>query len=259
MQPRRGVPLILTLFAACATPVATDPAPADAAAPRTPVVVELFSSEGCSSCPPADVVLRDLAQQQAAPGALVIGLELHVDYWNYLGWTDPFSSAAFTARQRAYADAFGRRGVYTPQMIVDGQTEFVGSEKRTAEGAIAAAAKLPKAKVQLGRTGDRVSVAVRELPDPSDLAAVWLAITEDELRTAVRSGENAGSTLAHGPVVRTLKKLGVTRAGATGPAFSGEAELAVEPSWKRDKLRAVVFVQSDKTRKILGASAIALQ
>jgi hypothetical protein len=259
-MPRKPVtPLILAIVASCGMPSTPELASAEASTERTPVIVELFSSEGCSSCPPADVVLRELERSQPTPGAEVIGLELHVDYWNYLGWQDPFSSDVYTARQRAYADAFGQRGVYTPQMIVDGQTEFVGSEKGAAKRAIAVAAKAPKAKVQLTRAGDRVSVTVGALPETSEMASVWLAITEQGLHTAVPRGENAGSTLTHGPVVRRLKKLGTIARGTTGPAFAGESDVAVEASWKRENLRAVAFVQRHKTIQILGVGAISLQ
>jgi hypothetical protein len=251
--------LILAIIASCGVPSTPERASAEASTERTPVIVELFSSEGCSSCPPADVVLRDLERSQLTPRAEVIGLELHVDYWNYLGWQDPFSNDVYTARQRAYADAFGQRGVYTPQMIVDGQTELVGSDKAAAKRAIAAAAKAPKAKVQLTRAGDRVRVAVGELPEMSGMASVWLAITEQGLRTAVARGENAGSTLVHAPVVRRLKKLGTIPRWMSGPAFAGESDVAVEPSWKRENLRAVAFVQRHKTLQILGAAALSLQ
>src|SRR5499427_8004033 len=118
---------------------------------RSPVIVELFTSEGCSSCPPADEVLAQLQQTQPIAGAEVIALSEHVDYWNYIGWSDPFSSSSFSARQQTYAQAFGQQDrVYTPQMIVDGQTEFNGSAMNKAREEIAKAARSPKADVRIG-------------------------------------------------------------------------------------------------------------
>src|ERR1044071_3136232 len=115
----------------------------------TPVLVELFTSEGCSSCPPADEVLSKLDKTQLIQGVEVIALGEHVDYWNKLGWLDPYSSAEFSTRQNNYADAFGRDSVYTPQMIVDGQDEFVGANWNKAREAIMKAARLPKAKIEI--------------------------------------------------------------------------------------------------------------
>src|SRR5690349_8763413 len=130
------------------------------AANRVPVVIELFTSEGCSSCPPADAVLMQLEKNQPVAGAEIIALSEHVDYWNYIGWSDPFSSEAFSARQQAYAPIFGNDGVYTPQMVVDGQAEFIGSNSGKAQTAIARAAKLPKAEVKISqsRTSDPQAV-----------------------------------------------------------------------------------------------------
>ncbi len=120
---------------------------------RAPVVVELFTSEGCSSCPPADELLRRLEQAQGIAGADVIALELHVDYWNRLGWADPFSAPQFSARQGDYADRFDNESVYTPQMVVDGQTEFPGGNQAKARTAIVAAAQKPKAEIALALAG----------------------------------------------------------------------------------------------------------
>src|SRR5258705_6697781 len=120
-----------------------------AASPNaTPVLVELFTSEGCSSCPPADEVLSKLDKTQSIQGIEVIALGEHVDYWNKLGWLDPYSSAEFSARQSRYADGFGQESVYTPQMIVDGRDEFAGGNWNKAREAIMKAPRLPKPKVQ---------------------------------------------------------------------------------------------------------------
>jgi hypothetical protein len=231
---------------------------ADPPAERRPVVVELFSSEGCSSCPPADTVLSRLAREQPVAGAEVIALELHVDYWNSLGWVDPFSSPAFTARQRAYADAFGQRGVYTPQLVVDGAAELVGSNDAGAREAIASAAREAKTKVQVTRSGDRVSIAVTDANESAAAADVWLAVTEEGLSTAVPRGENRGATLAHGPVVRTLDRLQELARGTRGPLVK-EVEVTVQPAWRREGLRAVAFVQQRGSLRITGAGAVSLR
>lgn len=157
--------LPFVLLAGCST--RSSPVPAlEAADARRAVVVELFSSEGCSSCPPADVVLRNLARAGTHGSAEIIAIEEHVDYWNYLGWADPFSNAAWTARQRAYAQAMGFRGVYTPQAVIDGQADVIGSDQQGILEAIAEASKRPKARVLLARAGDELRVTISELPKP---------------------------------------------------------------------------------------------
>src|SRR5690349_21126792 len=153
-----------------------------------PVLVELFTSEGCSSCPPADQVLTNLMDKQPVAGAEIITLSEHVDYWNSLGWNDPYSTATSTQRQRDYAEVFGEDSVYTPQMVVDGKTQFVGSDADKARESIARAAAVAKASVHISRTnsmtsdkpGD-VSVQIRidnlAAVDSSN-AQVVLAVTE---------------------------------------------------------------------------------
>ena len=131
-------------------PIPTAPAAEAATAPLVPVVVELFTSEGCSSCPAADAALRELETAQSVPGVEVIALGQHVDYWNRLGWKDPFSSPQFTARQRWYAQGF-KEGNYTPQAVVNGRYEFVGSQRNTLAETVAEAARAPRATVNLAR------------------------------------------------------------------------------------------------------------
>src|SRR5215470_19407677 len=182
--------------------------------PVRPVIVELFTSEGCSSCPPADALLARLDQEQRIGNAEIITLEEHVDYWDQLGWRDPFSGKQWTERQEDYANAFGNAGVYTPQMVIDGRVEFVGSSQNKARNAIAEAAKEPKAEVALTAVksaGERVqaSVQVKMFPAPLNHAAtVWIAVTESGLHSNVKAGENAGEDLHHASVVRSLRKAG---------------------------------------------------
>ena len=230
---------------------------------RVPVVVELFTSEGCSSCPPADELLKRLSETQPVAGAEVIALEQHVDYWNRLGWADPFSAEQFSARQGTYADAFGSMGIYTPQMIIDGQTEFPGGNQTKARDAIAAAAHTSKATLTLARNGTTkpegvpLSVRVEKLPttNADDTLEVLLAITEDGLRTDVPRGENAGRTLAHASVVRELSTLGEISPRDTQP-FAAQPVVTLSEKWQLKNLRAVVFVQEHTSRRVLGAMAI---
>jgi hypothetical protein len=220
----------------------------------TPVLVELFTSEGCSSCPPADQLLMELDRAPRVGGAEVIALGEHVDYWNRLGWADPFSAAEFTRRQGDYARRFSQSGVYTPQMVVDGGAELVGSDRAGALRAIAAAAARPKAAVTVVRSGDARGVAVR-IEGLTEPAEVFLAVTESGLGSRVLRGENAGRSLAHTAVVRSLTPLGV--AGAA--PFAATAQVALGAGWKPENLKAVVFAQGTRDGRVLGAAQTALR
>src|SRR5882762_4471153 len=259
--------LTLSLLSVFAVMAVIRPRPqsasADAGPTRTPVVVELFTSEGCSSCPPADNLLIQMAEQQPIKNAEVIALEEHVDYWNELGWVDPFSSGEWTARQQVYAGVLGNGNVYTPQMVVDGKTEFVGSQSQKAWQAVEQAAAQQKARVTLrqGNSADsgteNLSVTITKLPETAgrDTAEVWLAITETGLHSAVKRGENAGEDLHHAAVVRSMRKIGEAKAkGET--SFAGDATVPLKKEWKRENLKAVLFVQEKKSRRILGAAEI---
>ena len=183
------------------------------AAPRapdtssTPVLVELFTSEGCSDCPPADGLLRRLGRTQPVHGADLIVLEEHVDYWDRLGWRDPFSSEAATARQGEYGEAFGGEQVYTPQMVVDGHAQFVGSSESQALRAIRVAVATPKPTVHLAWTdGGMLAIHIEPLTNASrdEAPQVYLAVSENMLHSDVKRGENAGRALEHDGVVRQL-------------------------------------------------------
>jgi hypothetical protein len=185
--------------------LATFAAPAARAAER-PVVVELFTSQGCSSCPPADAVLAELAKR---PG--ILALAFHVDYWDRLGWKDPFSSPMATARQRAYARQFGLRTVYTPQMVVDGADELVGSDRRAVARALdraKARAAEPGIGVDLRREGGSVVVRVASVAVPARVSVQLVSFAPAHV-TRVTAGENGGRMLANANVVRTVEALGV--------------------------------------------------
>lgn len=240
-------------------------APAATEHARAPVIVELFTSEGCSSCPPADAVLAKLDRSQPVAGAEVIPLALHVDYWNYLGWSDPFSSHEFSERQGQYAQAYGKDGVYTPQMIVDGVKEFPGGNGRLALDTIAEASRAPKAETQITRAaqqpseGVRLAVSLKNIPKltDGDAAYVLLAVTESNLSSDVARGENAGRRLAHVGVVRSLTTVG-SLADARGGAFDAETIVLLKKNWRRENLRAVVFAQERGSRRILAAASTSL-
>jgi len=228
----------------------------DAAA--TPVLVELFTSEGCSSCPPADALLSQLGRTQPVHGVDIITLEEHVDYWDSLGWKDPFSSEAATARQNEYGHAFGGRQVYTPQMIVDGRTEFVGSSDGDALRAIRLASKAPKPAVQLSwEAGETLSVHIEPLGGTThgDGQQLILVVAENMLHSIVKRGENSGRALEHNGVVRQLTPIGKIEAASAG--FSSKVPVHLDHEWNRANLRAVVFVQERGSRHVLAAAAIA--
>jgi hypothetical protein len=234
----------------------------------TPVIVELFTSEGCSSCPPADRLLAHLQRTQPVPGAEIIALEEHVDYWDDLGWKDPFSSMQFSNRQDDYAHFFRTSGPYTPQMVVDGKSQFVGSDEHDALAAIAKATRDPKANVELeqfsdsgagtGATGTtQLRLRLGPLADwrAGDLAEVVLVITEDDLSSNVTRGENAGDQLIHRAVVRDFRVLG--RLDSAG-SFAADPQVTLAKDWKRENLRVVTFVQDRTSRDVLGAAILRL-
>jgi hypothetical protein len=222
-------------------------------------VAELFTSEGCSSCPPADDVLSELIHRQPVRGVHVVGLGEHVDYWDRLGWRDPFSSAALTARQSEYeSHVFHTGSIYTPQLVVDGQLERVGSDVNAVQRAIKQAAQASKAAVDVmfTRAADgNVHVDVH-VDVPKDLtihgtADVLVAVTEDNLVSDVRRGENRGRTLRHSAVVRTLLPVGVLT--PQDQAFSTTASVPLPPDWKTENIRVISFVQERQSRRIVGA------
>ena len=205
--------------------------------PRAPVLVELFTSEGCSSCPPADRLLETLDPQ-------VVVLSEHVDYWDRLGWRDPYSSHASTLRQESYARAFGTQGPYTPQMVIDGAVEFVGNDRGRAADEVARARGREKVAIRLARTGAGVRIEI----DPGMKSGdVMLALADDNATSEVAAGENKGRRLHHVAIVRSLRKVGTLKRGAGfSQTFATPAEAG----------RVIVFVQDGTAGKVFGAAMI---
>jgi hypothetical protein len=210
-----------------------------------PVVVELFTSQGCSTCPPADAYLGELASR---PG--IIALAFHVDYWNYIGWTDPFASKAATDRQRSYAKQLGLRYVYTPQMVINGTMEGVGSGREAITQLLsdAAADKSPHVAVSVARgPGGQILVHI-DGGQTAEPATIWLVGFDREHTTQVPRGENEGRVLRDYQVVRTLKEIG---------SWSGEAvDLALAENAATGDGGVGVLVQLKGTGRIVGAGCV---
>ena len=222
-------------------------APVPAAPGATPVLVELFTSEGCSSCPAADVVATRLERTQPVAGARILVLAHHVDYWNQLGWPDPWSSSAASARQRSYAPL--KSGSYTPQAVVDGRSETVGSRQSALETMIAESAKTTHVSVAIdvAAAGSQLhDVTVRTTPPPD--TDLLLAVVQDRGKVAVPAGENAGRTLEHTSIVRSLvSAVPNTKTRVTVPSAINAPDGTT--------FSVVAFVQERTSRKIVGANA----
>src|SRR5712692_74948 len=237
--------------------VSTTSGPASDGTPRTPVLVELFTSEGCSSCPPADALLERLDGSQPVRGTELIVLSEHVDYWNDIGWKDPYSSHEYSERQRAYAAQFGRGSIYTPQMVVDGHFEFVGSDERRATQAIENATKVRKTPVSISSSlsdEKTITLHIEAGPLPSSVtaesASVFLAIADNTDESQVSRGENAGRTLKHVAVLRNLIRIGAVDRTA---GFSRDMKVDLNAKNRRN-LRIAAIVQEAAAGRVWGAA-----
>ncbi|HKR64908.1 MAG TPA: DUF1223 domain-containing protein [Thermoanaerobaculia bacterium] len=204
------------------------------------VVVELFTSQGCSSCPPADRLLSRLAHEDVIP------LAYHVDYWNHLGWSDPFSSPRWSERQRAYAQALRTPQVYTPQAIVNGQTQLVGSAERAIRDEIARQRALPERGVvsieRISRVGNELHVDLRA----RGAANLVVTLFENGITTKVSAGENANRALTDDAIVRWQ---------LTQSATTTSIKIPLHPSWRADHLGVVAYLQDPRTLAIFGAAS----
>jgi hypothetical protein len=224
---------------------------------RTPVLVELFTSEGCSSCPPADRFLETL-DAQPVPGAEMIVLSEHVDYWNHIGWKDPYSASFYSQRQSAYAKRFGLDSVYTPQMVVDGTSEFVGSSSGEADKAFRKVLSAPKLPLRLSSISADASNILRAHLETGALdssfgsreADVYVAVALNRAESQVSAGENSGHRLAHVSVVKSLTKIGELK---QGQVLTQDVHLTLEPGSNARNLRLIAFVQEPQQGRVFGA------
>jgi hypothetical protein len=241
--------ILLSLFPVIQVSAQSSPAT------RTPVLVELFTSEGCSSCPPADALLMKLEQYQPVAGADIIIMEEHVDYWEGQGWHDRFSSHQYTDRQNVYGAHFHVESIYTPQMVVDGSEQFVGNDAAKAKQAIEHSAQTSKIGLSLsallldhGHVSGTVSIATGSAPPPKgDLYAV---LVDPQAETDVRGGENGGRTLHHAGVVRSLVRIGNLQNLAGVPL---KFTLTAPPDAVPGKERVIVFAQKSGQGAVVGA------
>jgi hypothetical protein len=220
---------------------------------RVPVLLELFTSEGCSSCPPADRLLEVLDQKQPAAGADLIVLSEHVDYWDRLGWKDPFSSSQYTSRQQEYASKFNTESVYTPQLVVDGRFGIVGSDAAEAASAIRKAIREPKIPIgisNIARAGNQVTALI-ELPAVRDFkggrAILYVAIADNRAESHVARGENAGRSLTHVAVTRILKQWDTVDLD-----HAAAREITLPIQLGTDGSRLIAFLEDPRSGHILG-------
>jgi hypothetical protein len=239
--------------------VARAPESSASPAPRTPVLVELFTSEGCSSCPPADAFLQRLDRQPISRAEMIV-LSEHVDYWNHIGWKDPYSSRFYSDRQSIYAKRLGLDSIYTPQMVVDGTSEFVGSDAALADKAFAKALTRPKLAVRLSSASVGAASVLQAHLETDALPAsfglreadVYIAVALNHAESQVAHGENAGRTLAHTAVVRSIVKVGTLR---QGQAFAQDIQMKLDPGTDAHNLRLIAFLQEPGQGRVVGANA----
>jgi hypothetical protein len=247
--------LFVTIFACLFVRAADAPRPGTS----SPVLVELFTSEGCSSCPPADALLQQLDRTQPVAGAQLIVLSEHVDYWNHIGWTDPYSSRFFSDRQSAYSDRFSLNSVYTPQMVVDGTSEFVGNDSHLASQAVQKSLAAQKIAVHIsgisldGANTLRAHVDADALPETfkARKADVYFVVALNHAESQVLRGENGGRRLTHVGVVQSLTKIAGLEAGKN---FSQDVRVKLDSRTDVNNLRVIAFVQQAGQRQVLGAA-----
>src|ERR1700733_10415997 len=221
-----------------------------------PIPLELFTSEGCSSCPPVDEFVRHMDESQPVPGAYLIVLSEHVDYWDHDGWKDKYSSAQFTERQNGYVHAMNLQTAYTPQMVIDGYIELKGSSSDIEQ---TFAKELKVAKIPLRVASAKIEAPLQlkvkieaDAPEKHG-GAVWVAVALDHAASQVSAGENSGKQLQHVAVVEELRKVGKLD---KGKPFSQDVAIKLKPDTDPKNLRIIAFIQESNEGKVLGATGV---
>jgi hypothetical protein len=241
---------VLLAMGLCAVGALAQPA---AEAARVPVLVELFTSEGCSDCPPADKLLEELDTKQPISGAQAIVLSEHVTYWNHQGWTDPFSMTDIDDRQKEYGERFHIDSIYTPQAVVDGTAQMVGNNGPELARAVEAAAKTAKEPLAIADTRWENGAAVFSVKGATDQKArLFAVLAADATQSEVAHGENAGRTLHHVAVVRVMKDFGSSSADGRQLRLSGGALAHGKDA--SGPVRLVVFAVDRKTGHVLAVA-----
>jgi hypothetical protein len=237
---------VLSIVFALATSMLTGNPAKPAAQPV--VVLELFTSQGCSSCPPADKALQDITQQAARSGQAVYSLSFHVDYWNRMGWQDPFSNKLFTDRQRQYDHALNSQ-TYTPQLIINGRQNVIGGQKAKIEQAIQSIQKQPTSAfvgVDGSLARDAKQVTVKYEISTAGSYRINVALIQKEAHTVVKNGENGGRTLVNTNIVRQFKTV-------DGSGTSGSVSLPLPTGLPADQTAVLVYVQRIDNGQVIGA------
>ena len=241
--------MALLFVALAATPIFTPIfAPGAAlAADKLPVVVELYTSQGCSSCPPADKFMGELTKRRD-----ILGLTFHVDYWDYIGWKDPFARPENTTRQKQLSHQLGLRHIYTPQMIIHGAFNAVGSSRWDVDRAISQTRKFPQLSIGLKHgKGGQLNISIPASAD-KEPAKIYLVAFDDKHTTSVKRGENGGKKLSYFNVVRDMKQIGT---------WSGQAatlNVKLTGMMNAGRSACAVLIQSERSGHILGAAQIRL-
>ncbi|MFY9644370.1 MAG: DUF1223 domain-containing protein [Terriglobales bacterium] len=259
MKTWNGFALLALISLLCIRWVGASDVPASDA--RAPVLVELFTSEGCSSCPPADALLTKLDGEQPIAGAQVIVLGEHVDYWDHDGWKDAFSSKLFTDRQEGYARRFRLNSAYTPQMVVDGATQLNGSNGPQVAKAIEGARSRAKIPIRVASVSAenpktlRIHIDVGALPEDfkTRKADVFVAVALNHAESHVSGGENKGRDIRHVAVAESITKVGTVEKGKN---FDGEVEVKVKSTSDLANLRIIAFAQVADAGEVIGASLV---